>query len=82
MQGSIIVLTEANGVELLQAPLTVVSEPGTQKIGYAITDTIWINVHENKDNTEDIDLIESRTVTTNKEKYIEYQKSLVKKITI
>lgn len=82
VQGSIIVLTEENGVELLQAPLTIVSKPGTQKIGYAITDTIWINVHENKDNTEDIDLIESRTVTTNKEKYIEYQKSLVKKITI
>jgi hypothetical protein len=82
MQGSVLLLTEANGVELLQAPLTVVSEPGTQKIVYAITDAMWVNVHENKDNTEDIDIIESRTVTTNKEKYIEYRKSLVEKITI
>ena len=51
MQGSIIVLTEDEGVKLLQAPLMVVSEPGTQRIGYAVTDTIWTTVHENKDNT-------------------------------
>ena len=40
MKGSIIVLTETNGVELLQAPLMIVSEEGTQRIGYAITDTV------------------------------------------
>ena len=82
MQGSIIVLTESNGVELLQAPLMIVSEPGTQRIGYAVTDTIWTTVHENKDNSEDLAVIEERTVTDNKDKYLEYKNNLIKNITI
>jgi len=82
MQGSIIVLTEEGGVKLLQAPLMIVSEPGTQRVGYAITDTIWTTVHENKDNTEDLDIIEKRTVTDDKQKYIEYKNNLIKNITI
>jgi hypothetical protein len=82
MKGSIIVLTEANGVELLQAPLMIVSEEGTQRIGYAVTDTVWTTIHENKDNSEDLDVIEDRTVVKNKAKYIEYKKKLIKNITI
>jgi len=82
MKGSILVLTETNGVELLQAPLMIVSEEGTQRIGYAITDTLWTTVHENKDNSEDLDAIEERTVVKTKTKYLEYQKKLIKNITI
>ncbi len=82
MKGSIIVLTEANGVELLQAPLMIVSEEGTQRIGYAVTDTVWTTIHENKDNSEDLDVIEDRTVVKTKAKYIEYKKKLIKNITI
>ena len=82
MQGSIIVLTEEGGVKLLQAPLMVVSEPGTQRVGYAVTDTIWTTVHENSDNTEDLAVIEKRTVTDDKKKYIEYKNNLIKNITI
>ena len=82
MKGSIIVLTEANGVELLQAPLMIVSEEGTQRIGYAVTDTVWTTIHENKDNSEDLDVIEKRTVVKTKAKYIEYKKKLIKNITI
>ena len=82
MKGSIIVLTETNGVELLQAPLMIVSEEGTQRIGYAVTDTIWTTIHENKDNSEDLDVIEERTVVKTKTKYLEYKKKLIKNITI
>ena len=82
MKGSIIVLTEANGVELLQAPLMIVSEEGTQRIGYAVTDTVWTTIHENKDNSEDLDVIENRTVVKTKAKYIEYKNKLIKNITI
>ena len=82
MKGSIIVLTEANGVELLQAPLMIVSEEGTQRIGYAVTDTVWTTIHENKDNSEDLDVIEKRTVVKTKAKYIEHKNKLIKNITI
>ena len=82
MKGSIIVLTETNGVELLQAPLMIVSEEGTQRIGYAVTDTVWTTIHENKDNSEDLDVIENRTVVKTKAKYIEEKKKVIKNITI
>ena len=82
MKGSIIVLTETNGVELLQAPLMIVSEEGTQRIGYAVTDTVWTTIHENKDNSEDLIVIEERTVVKDKAKYLEYRNKLTKKITI
>ena len=82
MKGSIIVLTEANGVELLQAPLMIVSEEGTQRIGYAVTDTVWTTIHENKDDSEDLVVIEERTVVKDKTKYLEYKNKLTKKITI
>jgi hypothetical protein len=82
MKGSIIVLTETNGVELLQAPLMIVSEEGTQRIGYAVTDTVWTTIHENKDNSEDLIVIEERTVVKDKAKYLEYKNKLTKKITI
>jgi len=82
MKGSIIVLTETNGVELLQAPLMIVSEEGTQRIGYAVTDTIWTTIHENKDNSEDLVIIEERTVVKDKARYLEYKNKLTKKITI
>ena len=82
MKGSIIVLTETNGVEVLQAPLMIVWDEGTQRIGYAVTDTIWTTIHENKDNSEDLDVIEQRTVVKTKTKYLEYKKKLIKNITI
>ena len=82
MKGSIIVLTETNGVELLQAPLMIVSKEGTQRIGYAVTDTVWTTIHENKDNSENLVVIEERTVVKDKTKYLEYKNRLTKKIKI
>jgi hypothetical protein len=82
MKGSIIILTESNGVELLQAPLMIVSKEGTQRIGYAITDTVWTTIHENKDNSEDLRVIEKRTVIKDKIKYLEYKNKLTKIIKI
>jgi len=82
MKGEIIVITESEGMKLLQAPLMIVSDSGTQRIGYAITDTIWTTIHENSDNTEDLDIIEKRTVVEDKNQYLEYKDKLIKNITI
>jgi len=82
MKGAVIILTEANGVELLQAPLTIVSEPGTQRVAYAITDTILVTVHPNEDNTEDMIALEEKYVVNDKNKYIEYKNNLTKKIAL
>lgn len=75
-KGSIIVVTEEGGVELLQAPMMVVSEPGTQRIGYAITETIWTCVHKNEDNIEDLELLEEINVVDTPQQYLEYKEQL------
>ena len=82
MKGEIIVITESGGMELLQAPLTIVSEPGTQRVGYALTDTLWTTVHANESNTEDLKVLEEINVVDEMSKYIEYKNNLTKKITI
>jgi len=76
LQGEIIVLTETGGVELLQAPCTVVSEPGTQRVGYALTDTVWTAVHLNESNTQDIELLERENVVNTPADYLEYKENM------
>lgn len=44
LQGQIRVITETGTVEL-HAPRIMVSAPGTKRVGYAITDAIWLSLH-------------------------------------
>jgi hypothetical protein len=50
-QGDISVLTEG-GIKRVQAPFTMISSPGTKRIGYAHEDTVWTTIHA----TEETDL--------------------------
>lgn len=50
-QGEIEVTTP-DGMRRLKAPAVFVSPPGCKKVGYALTDVVWINVHP----TEETDL--------------------------
>jgi hypothetical protein len=43
-KGEIAVLTE-NGMELIRAPATIVSPPGTKRVGYACEETVWTTLH-------------------------------------
>lgn len=47
-QGDITVWTE-DGMKRLQAPAVIVSEPGTKRVGYAHTDTVWITIHASEE---------------------------------
>ena len=76
LQGEIIVLTEKGGVKLLQAPCTMVSEPGTQRVGYALTETVWTAVHSNESNTQDLDLLEEENVVNTPADYLEYKENM------
>lgn len=51
-QGEISVLTE-NGIERIKAPCTIISKPGTKRVGYAHEDTVWTTVHA----TDETDLV-------------------------
>ena len=42
--GSITVWTE-HGMKLVKAPFTMVSKPGTKRVGYAHETTVWTTIH-------------------------------------
>ena len=48
IQGCIRVTSEDGTVKEMEAPAVFVSPPGCKKVGFAITDTIWLNVHPTK----------------------------------
>lgn len=48
IQGRIKVTSADGSVRDMEAPAIFVSPPGCKKVGYAITDTIWVNVHPTK----------------------------------
>jgi hypothetical protein len=43
-KGDISVMTEA-GIKRIQAPATIISQPGTKRVGYAHEDTVWTTIH-------------------------------------
>lgn len=45
LKGKISVFTESGGIEHLEAPIAMISPPGTKRVGFAHEDTIWITVH-------------------------------------
>lgn len=44
MKGSLLVATE-DGEKIVTAPHIVVSPPGTKRLGLALEDTLWVNIH-------------------------------------
>ncbi len=63
-KGRILVATEgqAGKVELVAGDMFV-SEPGAKRVGYAIEETVFINVHSNEDNDTDLGVLESKLIT-------------------
>ena len=57
-QGEITVLTE-QGPKRVKAPCTLVSPPGTKRLGYAHEETVWTTVHANPENLRDTDQLEA-----------------------
>tara|TARA_R100001377_G_C3156161_1_gene98060 strand:+ start:113 stop:556 length:444 start_codon:yes stop_codon:yes gene_type:complete len=64
------VLINNNG-ELIEhiAPCYTVSEPGSQRLIYAMEDSIFVNIHKNPSNTQDIKELEDTIVSFTKEEY-------------
>lgn len=52
-QGRLSVLTEG-GIETLVASTVVKSQPGIKRAGYAYEDSVWITVHHNPENEQDL----------------------------
>lgn len=59
--GDITVWTE-QGMKRLQGMHTLVSTPGTKRVGYAHADTVWMTIHPNPDDCRDLAVLEARLV--------------------
>ena len=60
--GRILVVSQDGGRKELVAGDMFVSGPGTKRAGYALEDTVCINVHTNKDNDRDLAVLESKLI--------------------
>ena len=63
MAGVVDVFTEDGGLEHLEAPMWCVSPAGTKRAIHVIKDAIWVTIHSNPDNIEDIEELEKRIIT-------------------
>ena len=71
LTGHVTVATE-NTTEDYVAPCYVVSTPGVKRVILANEDSIFVNVHKNPSNTQNIDELEKEIVSLNYEEYEEY----------
>jgi len=71
LTGHLAVATE-DSIEEFIAPCYVLAKPGSKRVIYAMEESIFINVHKNPSNTENIDELEKDIVSTTFEDYEQY----------
>jgi hypothetical protein len=60
----------ANGADVVTGPKLMIDQPGTKRIGYAVTDVVFMNIHAT--NSIDIQDIEQELVCDTFEEYEEF----------
>lgn len=60
-KGRIIVWTEA-GMQELSEGTTITSKAGCKRVGLTLEDTVWVTIHPNPTNEDDVDKLEARLV--------------------
>ena len=65
-KGDISIATE-EGIRRVQAPYTVVSPPGTKRVGYAHEETVWTTI--SRTDETDLELIEKELIAESFESY-------------
>ena len=71
MSGKIAIITE-DGEKIMEGPCSVVAKGGTKRVGYALTDVVWINVHPNITDTPDLDKLEQEVIAEDYDEYNRY----------
>lgn len=69
-KGDISVVTE-EGTKRIKAPFTMISQPGTKRVGYAHEDTVWTTIHATGET--DIDKIEHELIAPTYEDFMTLQ---------
>ncbi len=71
LTGKLTVTTETEQQDYI-APCYVVSQPGAKRLIYAYEDSIFINIHKNPTNTQNINELEKEIVSKNYKEYEQY----------
>ena len=71
LTGHITVTTESSTEDYI-SPCYVVSTPGVKRVIYANEKSIFVNVHKNPSNTQNLDELEAEIVSKNYKEYEEY----------
>jgi hypothetical protein len=74
MEGEVIVFTEGGGEEHLIAPMSIVSLPGTKRVVKTLQDTVWVTVHANPTNTQDLVELEKEVIAETYEEFEAFQR--------
>ena len=73
LHGTVAVATD-NGVEEYTAPCYIKSPAGIKRVAHAITDIIWVNIHANPTNTQDLEKLENNIIAKDYLEYEEFKK--------
>tara|TARA_R100000152_G_C6693336_1_gene124431 strand:+ start:301 stop:765 length:465 start_codon:yes stop_codon:yes gene_type:complete len=65
-------VAKEDSIEEFIAPCYVLASPGSKRVIYAVEDSIFINIHKNPTNTENIDELEEEIVSKTFEEYEQY----------
>lgn len=76
MKGKVEVFTEFGGLEVLEAPLSMISKAGTKRVVKTLEPTTWVTVHLNPTNTQDLGKLEKIVIA---DSYKEYDKFIASK---
>ena len=71
LTGHITVTTESSTEDYI-SPCYVVSTPGVKRVIYANEESIFVNVHKNPTNTQNLDELEAEIVSINYKEYEKY----------
>ena len=71
LTGELTVVTDSSQEDYV-APCYVIAQPGVKRVIYAHEDSIFVNIHKNPTNTQDIKELETNIVSKNYEEYEEY----------
>jgi hypothetical protein len=72
-QGDLSVMTE-EGIKRVQAPFAIVSPPGTKRVAYAHSDTVWTTIHATEET--DVDKIREEVVASSYDGYLDFCQQL------
>lgn len=79
LKGEVEVATEFGGVERLKAPMSIISKAGTKRTVRVFEEAVWVTVHENPTNTQNLEELEDYIIAKSYEEYEEFERKKLNK---